>query len=480
MSFSSILVRWREKEAEKFRRFIAYSSLGSVALHIGLLAFSISNVLKNQVPADISSKPIEVMIIEPPLPNLKQTPEFKVGKSQRDKKSGGGGKISMSLLEKSNHLLSNNLTNYKSDNSSPSIIQQPIPLQIQRIKPKLNIPSTFRQTQRQVENKVGNTLESFKQEIDTKIVAPSVIPQPAPKTDILTTLEQTIKPSVNPVKNASLTPTTISTTQEDTTSTGDNLTKPSMNFSSGRLRKIIADGRNGITGTNDTFNSGNNGNGSIGNSLTVNGSATGFGKGNGTDVAARNHGNPKPTEEKKVATAPIPKSPSSSKLNRADCQECNIKYPENARKRKIEGNPEVTIDYNDKGIVTNVRLNRSSGSQELDEALLEQARNFKLKPSEGGKQGVRVSANFAIQGSQNHREAIARKKKREEQRQQRELVSADNSTEETLKIKRLRRRVITDVPPEENSRNAQEILKRGANTNTSNQSIGETESTSGK
>jgi hypothetical protein len=125
MSFSSTLVKWREQEVVNLRKFITYSLLGSVVLHIGILTFSVSNNIKNKVP-DISRKPIEVTIIEAPLANQKKTPNFKVGKRGGEKSGGGGGKLSISFLGKSNNNSTNNSTNRKTYNSASSIIQQSI------------------------------------------------------------------------------------------------------------------------------------------------------------------------------------------------------------------------------------------------------------------------------------------------------------------------------------------------------------------
>ncbi|MBR8836876.1 MAG: TonB family protein [Stigonema ocellatum SAG 48.90 = DSM 106950] len=114
-------------------------------------------------------------------------------------------------------------------------------------------------------------------------------------------------------------------------------------------------------------------------------------------------------EGERVATAPIlptpPKPlPKSTRLNLAkDCIKCELKYPDTAKQRGIEGNPEVTIDYDENGHVTNVRLTQPSGKSELDQALVEQAREFILKPVPGGRLGARVVANFQIKESERDR-----------------------------------------------------------------------------
>lgn len=97
-------------------------------------------------------------------------------------------------------------------------------------------------------------------------------------------------------------------------------------------------------------------------------------------------------------TAPKPPKPALLNFTQ-ECVRCEIRYSDNARQLSIEGSSEVAIDYDENGKVTNVRLTRSSGYSELDEALVEQARQFQLKPRTGGRKGMRVVVNFAIKRS---------------------------------------------------------------------------------
>jgi len=214
-----------------------------------------------------------------------------------------------------------------------------------------------------------------------------------------------------------------------------------------------------------------NGSGTVSGTGSGRGSGHGSGTGSGTGSNTGNGYEIKPQEEKKIATAPTPSKPpeindTDLKLNPADCEECRITYPETAKIRGIEGNPEVAIDYDSQGRVTKVRLTRSSGSDELDNALLSQARDFKLKPSESGKQGVRVSGNYAIKGSRRHRKLQAQKRQREEKRRQRQAearqreaqeqkrenpVSASPQTEENSRPLGTRE-TITDVAPKNPNR----------------------------
>ncbi|WP_104908145.1 energy transducer TonB [Nostoc sp. 'Lobaria pulmonaria (5183) cyanobiont'] len=120
------------------------------------------------------------------------------------------------------------------------------------------------------------------------------------------------------------------------------------------------------------------------------------GLGSGTGIGPDQPGN-----RSTVATAPTPPKINTSGNGRAACQEggCRSKYPESARGRRIEGRVEMAVDTDAQGNVTNVRLIRSSGNRNLDEEVLRQARNSKLKPASGGRQGVLVPSEYAIADS---------------------------------------------------------------------------------
>ena len=101
-----------------------------------------------------------------------------------------------------------------------------------------------------------------------------------------------------------------------------------------------------------------------------------------------------------INRAIIPSSANQTNLSRrATCIRCNINYPEFARREGIEGRVEVAVDIDAKGDVTNVRLLRSSGNRRLDEEIKKQASNWKLQPSEGGRQGISIATNFTLEGS---------------------------------------------------------------------------------
>ncbi|GAB1539031.1 hypothetical protein NUACC21_16960 [Scytonema sp. NUACC21] len=81
------------------------------------------------------------------------------------------------------------------------------------------------------------------------------------------------------------------------------------------------------------------------------------------------------------------------------CTFCNFKYPETIKQQGLAGTVEISLDADDVGNVTRVRLIRSSGHRELDDAAIEQVRKLKLAPEAGGRQGMRVRINYGAKGS---------------------------------------------------------------------------------
>ncbi len=169
------------------------------------------------------------------------------------------------------------------------------------------------------------------------------------------------------------------------------------------------------------------------------GSGLGSGIGSGSGGGVGNERVKRPP----LATAPTaPTAPTPAKINssgnangRAACRECSAKYPEAARRRGVEGRVEVAVDTDAQGNVTNVRIARSSGNRELDEETKRQARNWKLKPAEGGRQGVSIATEFAIKGSRRSRQVQERKAQREAEERTQQAATA-NSTQENSRRKR--------------------------------------------
>ena len=49
----------------------------------------------------------------------------------------------------------------------------------------------------------------------------------------------------------------------------------------------------------------------------------------------------------------------------------------------------------------------------MDEEIRKQANNWKLQPSEGGREGISIATDFTLEGSQRHRQAQEGKKKQQ-------------------------------------------------------------------
>jgi len=82
---------------------------------------------------------------------------------------------------------------------------------------------------------------------------------------------------------------------------------------------------------------------------------------------------------------------------RAACSQCDTSYPSWARQRKIEGRISVAVNADAQGNVTGVRLISGSGNDRLDKHLLRLAKNWKLKPSSNGKQGVIINTTYRLE-----------------------------------------------------------------------------------
>ncbi len=98
------------------------------------------------------------------------------------------------------------------------------------------------------------------------------------------------------------------------------------------------------------------------------------------------------------------------------------------RRRRIEGRVEVAVDTDQNGNVTNVRLIRSSGNRELDEETLRQAREWKLKPVYGGRQGVKIATEYSRETSQRYHRLLEVMRKNQRQTEAQENRENDVST----------------------------------------------------
>ncbi|QMS88228.1 energy transducer TonB [Nostoc edaphicum CCNP1411] len=376
MSFSGITVEQRSKEVEALKSFLTYSLIGSLALHIGVLSSGIGNYL-TRVPTE-EDDAIEFAIVDSPTAE----PEKPLEKIPEEPKK------------------------------EPEIIQ----------KQSIETPQVQKPVQEFIERpKIQPVQEQPKQTTQN--------PQPtnreiAPKTEAPVTA---VAPSTNQ-----------SSQQLRGVLSGLRDSRASQNPSGGGGGSGVLTG----SGSGVALGTGS-GSGSGSGSGTGSGIGSGSGSGTGSGSGSGNGTGNEPVNRLPVATAPtLPKVNTSGNGNgngRAACRECNAKYPEAARRRGVEGRVEVAVDTDAQGNVTNVRIARSSGNRDLDEETARQARNWKLKPAEGGRQGVSIATEFAIKGSRRSRQVQERQAQRQAQRQAEERTQetrAANSTEENPRRRR--------------------------------------------
>ncbi|MBD2345581.1 energy transducer TonB [Anabaena subtropica] len=386
MTFSGYNVEQRSKEVKALQSFITYSLIGSMTLHFGVLASGLGNFLA-RVPQD-QEEPIEITLVEPITEEKEKPPEEipEVKKSE--------------------------------------------PLPVSRSEPQRSIASS----EIAIAPKAQPT-------VVTPVRSQPVIQKPVAKTVATEKPQPAIQPQQTKIPQATNTQPRVITSNSNSPETSTVVTQPQQTGqnSDHRLRQLLG----GIRDSRATQGNANN--------TGVESNQTG-GTGSTPRQVGSPTGNSPATTDRRLetlATAPtapkIPTAPSNgnrSQNGRAACRECNAKYPEAARRRGIEGRVEVAVDTDAQGNVTNVRVARSSGNRELDEETLRQARNWKLKPAEGGRQGVAIATEFALQGSRRHRQVQEQKKRKEaEARNQQTTATNNDSTEGT----RRRRRLVTST-----------------------------------
>lgn len=427
MSFSDINVEQRSKEIEALRPFLAYSLIGSLVLHIGLLASGIGSLL-TRVPAE--EEPIELAIVDPTTEKLEEPPEEIIEETKAQPGSGslGGG----------NGIEGGGYEGGSGSANSPSVVA------LER-KPEIT-PQPKANPQKQP-------------------VAPALVQKTEKTQNIKTSTQQ---PPTNNLANQIVTQASAPTSQSGSaTQSSNNLRQLLGGIRDSRAVQGNPGGTGTSTGTgigNGTGNGIGNGNGSgIGSGTgTGSGFGTGPGTGLGNGTGTGNGTGPgngtstgtttvnQPANNSIVATAPTPpKINTSSGNGRAACRDrgCSAKYPESARRRGIQGRVEVAVDTDADGNVTNVRLTSSSGNRELDEETKRQARNWKFKPSEGGRQGVAIGTEYALRGTRRYEQVQERKRQREaRERSQQTTASNANNTEGTSRRRRLITSSGTSIP----------------------------------
>ncbi|MBW4610053.1 MAG: TonB family protein [Hassallia sp. WJT32-NPBG1] len=472
MSFSSIAIEQREKEIKALKTFLVYSTVGSLVLHIAVLASGIGNLLARA--PELENEPIEMTFVEP---EVEEAPIKEEKKPSPEDNKLGAGKI----LTSSGGSSGGSAGSGSSTQSSPQI-QAPTPVIVQALpqapvpvpKPieKPIVPQPFTPVQKQVEtkqpqsvtppqplkedpvvskeppkpvNNIPKETTSVQKPLKEDPVVSKEPPKPVNNIPKETTSVQKPVEKIQP-QESQISPKVATNTAPVQSSTSTQESSENLTNTLGNIRDLRATqpafGNGSSNSTSSTANSTiasgfgtGNGTGSGTGTGTGNGYGTGTGSGTGTGTgngygSGTGNGNGTGSGTGKIAAAPtkpkIPQGNGGSGDGRDACISCeNLKYPESARRRKVEGVVEVAIDADKDGNVTNVRLTRSSGDRELDEETQRKAREWKLKPSEAGRQGVKISTNFSMKGSRRNREVEQRQQQRAERERQQQRAERE-------------------------------------------------------
>jgi TonB family protein len=438
MEFSSVTIEQREKEAEALKTFLFFSLIGSLVLHIGILALAINKFFL-KFP-EVREEPIEVTILETIPQEVTQLP-VEIKSLAKTNSGGGGGNKGGGISTPTETAL----------NMIKSSVA-PITKQAQ-LKITTNLIS--KQSQTLTNREPAKTLTPVQTNpIENTTPEPATTPPPV-ETKPIQKLDENANTLASTQPQVQTKPTKITPLKSETQPNASSNNIPSNSTASTQLpqnKNILGNlgdrSRNSLGTGNGTGSGTGIGNG-IGNST---GNSTGNGVGNET-------GNKPKSENTPIATAPKPPIENSSKLNRADCIQCQIKYPDRARQRGIEGNAEVAIDTDSQGNVTRVRLVRSSGDSELDQAAQQAAQEWKLTPTAEGREGVRASVNFAIKGSQRHRKLQERQiqKQRATTKKTPEKATSTSTPIESPQYNQQKiTPIITDIPSENTTKQREE------------------------
>ncbi len=434
MEFSSVTIEQREKEAEALKTFLFFSLIGSLVLHIGILALAINKFFL-KFP-EVREEPIEVTILETIPQEVTQLP-VEIKSLAKTNSGGGGGNKGGGISTPTKTAL----------NMIKSSVA-PITKQAQ-LKITTNLIS--KQSQTLTNREPAKILTPVQTNpIENTTPEPATTPPPV-ETKPIQKLDENANTLASTQPQVQTKPTKITPLKSETQPNASSNNIPSNSTASTQLPQ----------NKNILGNLGDRSRNSLG---TGNGTGSGTGVGNGIGNSTGNgtgneSGNKPKSENTPIATAPKPPIENNSKLNRADCIQCQIKYPDRARQRGIEGNAEVAIDTDSQGNVTRVRLVRSSGDSELDQAAQQAAQEWKLTPTAEGREGVRASVNFAIKGSQRHRKLQERQiqKQRATTKKNPEKATSTSTPIESPQYNQQKiTPIITDIPSENTTKQREE------------------------
>jgi TonB family protein len=424
MSFSGTTFEQREKETKALKGFLVLSLIGSLGFHVAVLASGMGNYFSRVSP--VEEEPIEIAVLDTPEEKkveVQPTPEQSPQKIEVQEKT-------------------ELLTSSKSNPQSETIVKPENPVTPVTLPAKVELAPiskpTFQPKQPVAqEQPIQKLVENLRKPIEPAKPLDKSVPL---SNDNSSNSSNNLRETLRGIRDSNSSSSVATSNISGSTTPGNGTPGGG---SGGGTSVLTGNGTGSIGGSGSGIGTGNG-------SGVGSGNGSGIGTGNGSGVGSGN-GTSSGNGGERIATASTtPKLPSNGD-GRAACQECNIKYSERARRRKAEGRVNVAVDTDSNGNVTNVRLVGSSGDRDLDEEHLRQARNWKLKPSESGRQGVKIATEYAIEGSRRHSQVRKQQQERERQRQ-REITAAssnNNSSEETPRRRRLIEAAVnggSDVP----------------------------------
>ncbi len=429
MSFSGIAVEQRSKEAKALKFVLAYSLIGSLGLHIAVLAVLslwTDNAL-TRVP-NRELQPIDIVIVDSTTP-LESKPPLE--KKESELGSVSSGNIHTGSARGSGTIALSGGRNRKTDVFRPD---QPQNVSAQAPSPLRVIAQKQAQLATVPVQKLSDHLKTPSERVrPTRTTEATEKPQPArqPK-PVEPESKAQISESSKPLKTS---PHVVATQLESTpiqpVSRSKPAPNPQFNLGSASDSSPQAQGSKKLTQQLRRLGDSRASKGNAGNSADsgrIDGSkrstfAVSSGRGvlqyapTGIGTGSKSGSNERGNGERSAMESGNSNGRGNSSGDgngRAACRECRIKYPESARRRGIEGKVDVAVDTDEKGHVTNLRLAHSSGDRDLDEETLRQARDWKLKPASGGRRGVAITTEYAIEGSRRHRELQERKRHRQQ------------------------------------------------------------------
>ena len=381
MGWSSIALEQRAKEAEALSSVLIFSLIGSLVLHLGLLTLGNINFL-NKAPKspEIEEEPIEVVIVDPPTPEVEQ-PKQELAQAKNSLSGGsslGGGfsnptnsstpkkSSSASKLQVARTTPQKSRTTTRTlPSPTPRVAPSPAPTTATR-QP---IPDTTESKQKLIEDLKKAPVSQPKQALNPE---PAQTPAPKPSPEVATSPPQPA-PTSQPLatnQTQQIQPTAPArTSTQDAAGSRDALNKPNGNSD----RKSVATGSGSGSGGTSTGNDTGAGRGGGGS-----GSGTAIGTGSG-QRNSRGEGSG-------IGDAEGAGSGVACRRN------CKPKYPELARRQGKEGRVAVRVVTDGNGNVASAEIARSSGNADLDAAALKQARRAKVDASPGKP----VTMNFTF------------------------------------------------------------------------------------